>query len=259
MMFSSNASRFVIVATAAFSAVTFATADDQVNLGSAENYVILTKTGITTVPDSVITGDIGVSPIAATAMTGFSLIMDSGGDFSTSSQLHGTGMAFAADYAGPIATRLTTAVSDMETAYTDAAGRPNTDDARTNLGAGILGGIFGGDTGKLTPGVYTFGTDVEIAADIYFEGTGAATDVFIIQMTGNLLQTANTKMTLSNGALAKNIFWQVAGEVVVGEGADIQGVLLVKTAVTFKTKSSMSGRVLAQTACTLQVATMTGP
>jgi hypothetical protein len=59
--------------------------------------VILTKTGVSTVPDSVITGDIGVSPIAATAMTGFGLIMDSGGEFSTSSQLHGTGKAFPSD------------------------------------------------------------------------------------------------------------------------------------------------------------------
>jgi hypothetical protein len=260
MMFSSKTSRFVLALAAACNAVTSVTAADEVVLGSAENYVILTKTGISTVPDSFITGDIGVSPIAATAMTGFALTMDSGGEHSTSSQLHGTGMAFAADYAAPIGAQLTAAVSAMETAYTDAERRPNSDGARTNLGAGTLGGIYGGATGKLTPGVYTFGTtDVEIAADIHFEGTGATDDVFILQMTGSLLQTKNTKVILSNGARAENIFWQVAGKVVVGAGAVMQGVLLVKTDVTFETESSLSGRVLAQTRCNLQVATVAAP
>jgi hypothetical protein len=259
MMFSSNASRFVLVLAAACNAaVTSATGEtQQVNIGTAEKYVILTKTGISTVPNSVITGNIGVSPIAATAMTGFDLIMDSGLKFSTSSQLHGTGMAFASDYAASTGTHLTEAVKDMETAYTDAAGRPNTDAARTNIGEGILGGVFGGETDQLTPGVYTFTTDVGIASNIYFDGN--ATDVFIIQMTGNLAQTANTKVILSNGALAENIFWQVAGKVVVGAGANLQGILLVKTDATFETESSLDGRVLAQTACHLQKATMTAP
>jgi hypothetical protein len=259
MMFSSNTSRFVLALAAACTAVTSVTAADEVDIGSAENYVILTKTGISTVPDSFITGDIGVSPIAATAMTGFDLIMDSGREHSTSSQLHGTGMAFASDYAAPIGTQLTTAVSAMETAYTNAEGRDNTDGARKNIGGGILGGIYGGATGKLTPGVYTFGTDVQIADDIHFEGTGASDDVFIIQMTGSLLQAANTKVVLSNGASADNIFWQVAGNVVVGAGADMQGVLLVKTDVTFKTGSSLSGRVLAQTRCNLDMTTVAAP
>jgi hypothetical protein len=64
---------------------------------------------------------------------------------------------------------------------------------------------------------------------------------------------------LTNGALAKNIFWQVAGYVNVGEGAHMEGILLVKTAVTFVTGSSLNGRVLAQTACVLQMATITQP
>ena len=58
-----------------------------VSLGSATDFVILTKAGISTVPKSVITGDIGVSPIAATAMTGFSLIADASNMFSTSAQV----------------------------------------------------------------------------------------------------------------------------------------------------------------------------
>jgi hypothetical protein len=83
--------------------------------------VILAKSGISTVPNSVITGDIAVSPIAAGAMTGFSLTLDSSGQFSTSSQV--VGKAFAADYAAPTPANLISAVNAMEAAYTNTANR----------------------------------------------------------------------------------------------------------------------------------------
>jgi hypothetical protein len=229
--------------------------EEKVELLTAGDYVILTKTGISTVPDSIITGNIAVSPIAAEAMTGFSFAADSTGTFSTSSQI--SGMAYAADYLAPTPSLLTTAVSAMEAAYTDAAGRSNPDAARINLGGGLLGGDFGGASAPLTPGVYTFSTDVNIKDDIYFHGDSA--DVFIIQSTGDVKQAANYNVILSGGALPENIFWQVAGKVEVGAGAHMEGILLVKTDVTFVTGSSLNGRVLAQTACNLQMATITQP
>jgi hypothetical protein len=256
MMFSSNAFRCMLVLTAAFHVMPSSAVELTVILGFAENYVILTKAGITNVPGSDIVGNIAVSPIAATAITGFSLIENPAGLYSESSQLVGYEV-FAANYLGNTPTLLTTAVSDMETAYTDAANRLNPDAARINLGGGILGGVFGGNTDKLTPGVYTFDTDVNINDDIYFDGS--STDVFIIQMTGNLMQVNGKTVNLSGGALAKNIFWQVAGKVEVGLDAHLEGILLVKTAVLFETGSSLNGRVLSQTACALQQATITQP
>ena len=47
-----------------------------VDLGSAGNFVILAKSGVTTTGTTSIVGDVGVSPIAATAITGFGLVMD---------------------------------------------------------------------------------------------------------------------------------------------------------------------------------------
>jgi hypothetical protein len=218
-----------------------------VDLGTAGNYAILAKTGISTVPASDITGDIAVSPIAAEAITGFSLALDSEGAFSTATQF--TGKAYAADYLSNTPTLLTTAVSNMETAYTDAAGRTNGDDARINLAGGLIGGK------TLTAGIYTFTSDIKIDAEMYFDGD--ADDVFIIQATGNLVQAANIDVILLNGVQAKNIFWQVAGHVDVGAGAHLEGILLVKTHATFKTGSVLIGRVLTQTACDLQMATVT--
>jgi hypothetical protein len=161
-----------------------------VDLNTAGNYVILAATGISTVPDSVITGDIAVSPIARAAMTGFSMTMDSSNTFSTSAQL--TGRAYAADYyAPPTPGLLTVAVEKMVAAYNNAAGRTTSDGARKNLGAGLLGGVKpGGPTTQLTQqGVYTFSTDISITGDLHFRGSGLAagqgnTDVFISHSDG---------------------------------------------------------------------------
>jgi hypothetical protein len=231
--------------------VNTANAAATVNLGTAGNYAILTKTGISTVPASFITSDIAVSPIAATAITGLNLTLDVEGEFSTDSSGQVAGNAYAANYFDPTPATLTTAVSDMETAYTDATGRVNNDAARINLEGGLIGGL------TLTPGIYTFQVNINIATDVTLDG--GSDDVFIIQTTGNVMQAANKKVNLLGGAQAKNIFWVVAGEVTFGAGAHMEGVLLVKTAATFITGSSLNGRVLAQTACALQMATITEP
>jgi hypothetical protein len=258
MIMSSTAFRFVLVLAAAFTAMPSAAEEDPVYLGTAGNYAILTKTGISTVPTSAIIGDIAVSPIAATAITGFSLTRDSTGTFFTSSQL--TGRAYSADATAPTPTDLTTAVSDMEAAYTYAAGLVSQGANKTNIGApvGTLGGEgFGSNVTQLTPGVYTFTTSVNIGADLHLSGT--ATDVFIFRTTGDLKQVEGTEMILDGGVLAKNVFWQIAGHAEIGIGAHFEGILLVKTSILFETGSSLYGRALSQTACDLQVATITQP
>jgi hypothetical protein len=226
---------------------------DTVNLGTAGTYAILAKSGISTVPDSPITGNIAVSPIAATAITGFGLILDSGGQFSTATQV--TGQAFAASYGGATATALTTAVGDMEAAYSDASSRPNEDPKRINLEGGAIGGS------TLTPGVYTFQMGISIGpgTKVTFDAGGNADAVFIMQTTGALSQATNTRVLLAGGAQAKNIFWQIAGNAKIDAYAHMEGVLLVKTDVLFMTGSSLNGRVLAQTAVNLQMATIKQP
>jgi hypothetical protein len=217
-----------------------------VDLGTAGNYVILAKAGISTVPFSLITGDIAVSPIASTAMTGFSET-STDGTAATSDQV--TGFLYGADYISPTPGVLTTVIADMETAYTDAASRPNSDAARINL----KGGLLGGDT--MTPGVYTFEVEVKIDDDITF--CGSHKDVFIIQTTKPLSLSPNKKVILACGAKAENIFWQVAEAVTVGTGAHMEGNILGFTSVSFNTGSSLNGGIYAQTAVTLQVATIT--
>ena len=217
-----------------------------VSLGTAANYVILAKTGIDTVPTSAVTGDMGVSPIDSTGITGFALDLPAGSAFSTSSQV--TGKIYAPDYAAPTPANLTTAVSAMEAAYTDAAGRAA---GTTELGGGDIGGL------TLAPGVYKWTTAVTIPTDVTL--SGGATDVWIFQIAGDLTMAAATNVTLAGGALAKNIFWQVAGFVSLGTTAHLEGIVLCQTDITLQTGASMNGRLLAQTAVNIDNSTVTEP
>src|SRR5678810_340438 len=132
-----------------------------VNLGTAGYFTALAKTGISTTGTTAIIGDIGVSPAAATYITGFGLGMDPSNHFSNSSLV--TGKVYAADYAPPTPAVMTTAISDMELAYTDAAGRAP---GFTELFAGNLVVPH-----TLVPGVYKWSSGVLITPDLTLSGS----------------------------------------------------------------------------------------
>jgi hypothetical protein len=212
-----------------------------VNLRVAGDFEILSKTGITNVYQSSITGNVGSSPI-----TGAAILV-------TCAEV--VGNIYSVDVAGPLpcsitdATMLTTAVSDMLTAYNDAAGRINPD--FSELGAGSIGGK------TLTAGLYTWSSALLIPTDIAI--SGSSTDVWIFQVAGTLDVSSAVNITLAGGAQAKNIYWVVAGAVTLGTTSHFEGNILGKTAINMRTGASINGRLLAQTAVTLQMNTANMP
>ncbi|MFA5246332.1 MAG: ice-binding family protein [Candidatus Micrarchaeia archaeon] len=218
-----------------------------VNLGTAGNFVILAKSGVSTTGTTSIVGNIGVSPIDSTAITGFGLILDSSNNFATSSLV--TGKIYASDYAPPTPSDMTTAIGNMETAYTDAAGRTLPD--YTELGAGNIGGM------TLSPGLYKWGTDLTIPTDVTL--SGGPNDVWIFQIAGTLDISSAKQVVLAGGAQAKNIFWQVAGQTTLGTTAVFNGNILGQTAIVLNTGATLNGRALAQTAVTLDGSVVTIP
>jgi Ice-binding-like/Bacterial Ig-like domain len=217
-----------------------------VNLGTAGNFVLLGKSGIVNVPTSMIVGDIGVSPITSTALTGMPLTPDPSMQFSTTPQV--TGRVYAPDFAAPTPTMLTTAVTDMETAFVDASGRAP---SVTELGAGTIGTV------TLAPGVYKWSSALNITTSIILDGS--ATDVWIFQIAQGLTLSTGTQVTLTGGAVPANVFWQASGAVVVNTGAHLEGNVLTLTAATLDTGASLNGRLLAQTAVTVRGATIRRP
>ena len=225
---------------------------DAVPLGKAGDFAILTKTGVTTTGVTDVTGDMGTSPIAATAITGFTLTMDATNTYSTSPLV--TGKVYAASYTSPTPSKMTTAISDMETAYKNAASRENPDEL--NLKAGLIEGE------TLAPGLYKWGSSVSFTSSLTFDGECVGPcvlgqePVWILQMSGDLIVGSGAKVTLSGGAKAENIFWQVAGSTTLYTTAQMKGTILCATNIVFQTGSKLNGKALAQTAVTLDATTI---
>jgi len=218
-----------------------------VSLGSAANYVIVAKSAVSTTGTTSVLGDIGLSPAAASFVTGFALTADPTNTFATSAMV--TGKIWAASYTAPTPAALTTAVLDMQAAYTDAAGRSLPD--FTELGAGNINGM------TLSPGLYKWGTGVSLPIAVTL--TGGANDVFIFQIAQDLTVGNGAIVTLSGGVQAKNIFWQVAGQATFGTTSSFQGNILSQTLIAMNTGSTLTGRALAQTAVTLNATVITHP
>ena len=210
-----------------------------VTLGSAGDFVILSKSGISTTGSTGIVGDIGVSPIAATGITGFGLVADASNQFSTSSLV--TGKVYAANYAAPTPANMVIAIDDMEAAYTDAATRASPD--HTGLGDGNIGGLV------ISPGLYKWVTGVTIPTDVTL--SGGANDVWIFQIDQDLVISSDRSVILSGGAQAENIYWVVAGQTTLGSGSAFNGNILDQTTIVFNSGATLNGRALAQTAVTL--------
>ncbi len=212
-------------------------------LGLAANFAGLSKAGITDVPSSDIIGNIGASPISGAAIG------------VTCAEV--TGTIYAVDAAGPAPcsvidpVMLTTAVSNLETAYTDAAGRPAGVGPNLNLGAGTVAGQ------TLVPGTYTWGSNVTITTDLTLNG--GPNDTWLFQITGTLDLSPNMQVLLSGGALAKNIFWQVSDSVTLGTGSHFEGNILAQTNIAMNTGASINGRLLAQTGVSLDQNTIIIP
>jgi hypothetical protein len=230
----------------AFATTNNSSAAGAVNLGTAASFVLLAKSAVSTTGTTSVVGHVGVSPAAESFLTGFSQARDATNQFSTSPLV--SGRLFAADMAPPTPASMTTAIADMETAYSAAAGLP---------GGPVLGSA--GDIGGLTitPGTYTFGTGVFINSNVTL--SGGASDVWIFQIASDLTQANGTRVNLAGGAQAKNIFWQTAGVAAIGTTAHFEGILLSATSITLNTGATVNGRLLAQTAITLNANGVTGP
>ncbi|MDZ4121661.1 MAG: ice-binding family protein, partial [Candidatus Cloacimonadaceae bacterium] len=212
---------------------------EPVLLGTAGNYVLLAKAAISSATASSITGDVGISPAAASYITGFGLILDPSGVFSISTQVDG--QIFAADYTPPTPTNLTVAVLDMQTAYVDAAGRPTPD--FVNLNSGNISGL------TLVPGLYNWDGAVSIASTVYLDG--GQDDVWIFQIAGSVVVEPNVSIILGGSAKASNVFWQTFGPLVMHSGSHLEGNVLCSTAINLDAGASVNGRLLSQTAITL--------
>jgi hypothetical protein len=205
-----------------------------VNLGTTANFAILAGTGITNVPTSTITGNVGLSPTTGAAMTGLTCAEVTG----TIYDVDGTFPGACEVTDAPL---LTTAKNDLVTAYDDAAGRTPVTTINTELG---------GQT--LTDGVYaSASTTFEITAGsgpLILDGQGNPDSVFIFIMnsgaTGLTVGPAST-VQLTNSAQACNVFWKL-NTASIDTTAIFKGTILALTSITVANGANIEGRLLAR-------------
>jgi hypothetical protein len=224
-----------------------------INLGSAGDFSILAKSGISTTGNTSVQGDIGISPAASSALTGFGLVMNASGKWSntTISNLV-TGKVYASDYAPPTPGMLMTAISDMETAY-NTAGNLVTPAPIMEAGAGNISGM------TLAPGLYKWSTGVFIESDASVTLSGGPNDQWIFIIAQDLTLMTEAEVELSGGARAKNIIWVVAGKALLGTESELYGTILSKTLISLNAESKVTGRLLAQTSVTLNTSKVIKP
>lgn len=195
-----------------------------VGLGTADRFAVLGGSTVTNTGPTLITGDLGVTP--GTAVTGAPLVL--GG-------VH-------RDDAIARQARI-----DATTAYGEAAGRPS---------SATVTGDLGGRT--LTRGVYTSASSLGLTGDLTLDAQGDPRAVFIFQAGSTLRAAAGSRVVLTGGAQACNIYWQVGSSATIEAASAFKGTILALTSVTLTTGATIDGRALARTgAVTLDTNTIT--
>ena len=187
-----------------------------VDLGTAAPFAVLAGSTVTNTGDTVLAGDLGLSP--GTSITGFPP-----GTYTGSK-----------DVADGVAAR---AQSDLTTAYDTAAGASSTDN--------VTGKDLGGMT--LTPGVYTASSSMTLNGTLTL--SGSASSVFIFQAGTTLTtgQTGPAAVAFTGGATACNVFWQVGTSATLDTlTTSFAGTILAYTSATLLTGVPVDGRVLAR-------------
>ncbi|SFN36092.1 ice-binding family protein [Mycetocola miduiensis] len=199
--------------------------DGPIGLGSAANFGVLSASTVTNTGPSVIAGDVGVSP--GTAIVGFPPGIIGGVQHS----------------ADPEAAQ---AQSDLTTAYNVAASL-----TPTATGQGELADL------SLIPGVYSGG---ELSLNGELTLAGSADSVWVFQAASTLTAGSGARITMTGGASACNVFWQVGSSATLDSNSQFVGTVMASTSITAVTGASITGRLLADTgAVTLDSNVITTP
>lgn len=218
----------------------------------AGNFAAFAATGITDAPPaSTITGSIGNSGNGSSITVACANVVgvDANG---AANKIYDDDATF-----GDAACRLTApatvlaAQGGMTGAYTDAAGRTAGVGPALNIEAGAV------TTQTLAPGVYTWTSAMTMTGDLTL--SGGADDVWIFQIAGTFDLTPGSRILLTGGAKAKNIFWQASGVITLNTTSRFEGTALGQTLIATKAGAVVNGRLLAQTQVTLINTVLTVP
>jgi outer membrane autotransporter protein len=205
-----------------------ASAQTEVELGTAGGFSVLAGSGISNTGPTTIIGNVGLSPTTGAAITGFPPALVTG----TVYTVNAFGPAGSINNPG----LLTIANNDLNTAYLDAAGRtPNV----TFVPIYDLGGQ------TLVGGVYKAPSSLGITGTLTLNAGGNPDTVWIFQSGSTLITASNSRVILINGAQACMVFWQVGSSATLGTNSTLVGTVMALTSITALTGATVDGRLLA--------------
>jgi hypothetical protein len=202
------------VLSALIFAGTAVAAPASVGLGSAASFSVLAGSTVTNTGPTTMFGDLGLSP--GSSVTGAPHVLG----------------ATHVDDAVAIGAK-----NDLTTAYGDAASRPPSGSAGTDLADQTF-----------LPGVRTASSSLLLSSgSVTLDAQGDPNAVFIFQIGSTLITGSNTSVSLINGAQACNVFWQVGSSATLGTGTRFVGTIMASATITANTAATVHGRLLART------------
>lgn len=184
-------------------------------LHAAWTFAVLGNSTVTNTGNSVVTGDLGLSP--GTDVTGF-----------PPGTLNGT-LHVADTLAG-------TAQADATTAYNDLAGQPVT----TDLTGQDLGGL------TLMPGVYHFDTSAQLTGKLTLDAATDPNAVWVFQIGSTLTTASNSSVIVTNQGKSCNVWWQVGSSATLGTDTSFAGYILADASIALNTRTILLGAALAR-------------
>jgi len=224
-------------------------AHSRVNMFTADPFAVLAGSAISDTGTTTVIGNVGLDPTGGASITGLTCSEITGTIYDNNAGYSGGGGGSTACLVTDPAL-LTQAKVDLVTAYTDAAGRSTTSTIATDL-AGVT----------LTDGTYdsASGTfEITGGGTLTLDGGGNADSVFIFKMATTLVTSTSSRVVLTNGAQACNVYWQVGSSATLGTTSTLIGNVLALTSITDDGGSTINGRLLARNgAVTLNNTTLT--
>jgi hypothetical protein len=185
------------------------------DLGSASSFAVFTATGAFNNSGAThIVGDIGTN---VGAFSGFPPGIVIG-------QIH---------VADPASAQ---AATDVKLAYSNMSTITCGSVISTTMGSGQ----------SLLPNVYCLGAASTINGDLILDGQGDPNSLFIFKIDGALATTVNSRVLLTNGASICNVYWQVNGQVDLGNNSLFQGTILANGAINLLFGATLNGRALSR-------------
>ena len=120
----------------------------------------------------------------------------------------------------------------------------------TTTTAALAGSALVPADNYFTPGVYQSLTSILITGDLTLDGQGDPNALFIFQSSSTVgtadgAPGTNTKIILTGGAKASNVWWQAGTSATLGTNSVFQGNILAAADITMKTGATSCGRLLA--------------